>query len=150
MALIEQLIQICDRLAPHGWRELLLHQGLDITATDLKVELSKELQNIDRNMEGFDDFAFEEIRRIEPKEPARSLLFHALAAPEVVKNIDASDLTVFHTLAELETLENYVYGVKPPSLLELRALAEQALAAAVFASEYLPAPETVQWQNVTL
>lgn len=151
MALIEQVKQICTRLAPHGWRELLLHQGLDITATDLEAELAKELQNIDRNIEGFNDFALEGIRGIEPRKPARSLLFHALAAPSVVKNVDGSELTAFPTLAELEIIENYVYGVKPPSLLELRALAQRApLAIAVFASEYRPAPETVHRKHADM
>jgi hypothetical protein len=32
MELIEQVKKICTRLAPHGWKELLLEHGLDITA----------------------------------------------------------------------------------------------------------------------
>lgn len=144
MALIENVIKICNRLAPHGWRDLLLRHGLDITATNLKQELAKELPSINREIKGFEDFAFEGKRGIEPGNPAWSLLFHALASPSVVKSADGSDLTAFPTLAEIETVENYVYGVEPPSLLELRRRAQSApLAIVVFASEYRPAPETV-------
>ena len=55
--LLEEVKQVCDRLAPHGWRDLLLEHGLDITATDLKQELTKELPSINRDIEGFEDFA---------------------------------------------------------------------------------------------
>ena len=43
MSLTDELKKICDRLAPHGWRELLLEHGLDITANNLEEELLKEL-----------------------------------------------------------------------------------------------------------
>lgn len=156
MSLIDEVKQICDRLAQHGWRDLLLHHGLDITASNLKQELAKELQNIDRGIKGFKDFAFEGKRGIEPGTPARSLLFHSLASPSVVKGINGSDLTAFPTLAELETVENYIYsivsrGVEPPSLLDLRARTQgNFLAIAVFAFEYRPAPETVHRKHADM
>lgn len=156
MALIDEVKQICDRLAQNGWRDLLLHHGLDITASNLKQELAKELQNIDRDIEGFEDFAFEGKRGIEAGNPAQSLLFHSLASPSVVKNVNGSDLTAFPTLAELDTVENYIYsivsrGVEPPSLLDLRARAQGArLAIVVFASEYRPAPETVNRKHADM
>jgi len=144
MALIEEVKKICSRLAVHGWRDLLLQHGLDITASDLKTELTKVLPHIKREIKGFEDFALEGKRAIEPRNPARSLLFHALASPNVVSGVDGQELRAFPTLAEIDTVENYVYGIQPPSLLELRARANRAnLAIAVFASEYRPAPETV-------
>lgn len=73
MSLIEQVRQICNRLAEHGWRDLFLQHGLDIAADDLKTELLKELPNINRQLKGFEDFALEGKRGIEPGQPARSL-----------------------------------------------------------------------------
>lgn len=144
MTLIQEVKKICDRLAPHGWRDLLLQHGLDIAATDLKRELTKELPGINRRIPGFEDFAQEGKRGIEPRNPARSLLFHAFASTNVVSGVDGKQLSAFPTLAEIDTVENYVYGVNPPSLLEIRARANRAnLAIVVFASEYRPAPETV-------
>ena len=45
--------------------------------------LSQPLSQIDRTVPGFEDFALEGQRGIEPGRPARSLLFHALASPNV-------------------------------------------------------------------
>lgn len=151
MALIDDVKTLCNRLAPHGWRELLRLHGLDITAADLEQELAKNLPNIRRDLKGFEDFASEARRGIEPGNPARSLLFHALASPNVVKAANGADLAEFPTLAEIEIVENYVYRVKPPSLLELRARAQGAfLAIVVFALEYRPAPETVHQKHADM
>ena len=147
MALIDEVKQVCDRLASLGWRDLLLQQGLDITATNLQQVLTKELPAINRQIAGFEDFAFEGKRAIEPRNPSRSLLFHALASPNVV----SANLRAYPTLAELEIIENFVYGVQPPSLQDLQVLAQrQPLAIAVFASEYRPASETVHRQHADI
>ncbi len=71
---------------------------------------------IDRTIPGFEDFAFEGKRGIEPGNPSQSLLFHALASPNVIKSGDETEpeLTLFPTLAELEIVENYVYGLNAP------------------------------------
>ena len=133
-----------NRLAPFGWRDLLLAHGLDITATNLKQELTKELPNINRNIPGFEDFAGEGKRGIEPGNPARSLLFHAFGSPNVVLNAQSTNSQAYPTLAELEIIENFVYGVQPPSLQDLQVRAQgQLLAIVVFASEYRPGSETV-------
>lgn len=130
---------MCERLANRGWKELFLRHGLDITSSNLKEEFLKELPGIDRSINGFEDFALEGIRGIEPGQPARSLFYHALASPNVVEG-----LTDFPTWSELESVENYVYGINPPSLSDIR-LREQdsSLALVVFASEYRPASDTV-------
>ncbi|MBY0015190.1 MULTISPECIES: hypothetical protein [Bacillus cereus group] len=144
MFLIDEVKQICNRLANHGWRDLLLQHGLDIKADNLEEVLRKELFSINRDVKGFEDFSIEGKRGIEPGQPSRSLLYHALASPNVVLGADGLELTSFPTLAELEVVENYVYGIEPPSLAELRSRVEGApLAIVVFASEYRPAPETV-------
>ncbi|MDF0681978.1 MAG: hypothetical protein P0116_13550 [Candidatus Nitrosocosmicus sp.] len=50
--------------------------------------------------------------------------------------------------SQIEVIENYVFGVKPPSILELRRKAEHGLLAiVVFAHEYRPAAETVHQKH---
>jgi hypothetical protein len=150
MSLIDDIKKICDRLAPAGWKNLLLKHGLDIANADLKKELDRELFTIDRTIPGFEDFALEGKRGIEAGNPSQSLLFHALASPNVIKNGTelGSELKLFPTHLEIETVENYVYGSKPPSILDLRKRAGNGLLAiVVFAHEYRPAPETVHQKH---
>src|SRR5215212_172252 len=145
--LIDQVTAVCERLAPEGWRDLLLavsHDELDITTADLSTMLSRPISRIDRTIPGFEDFALEGTRGIEPGSPARSLLFHALASPNVFGDATGDDLSAFPTPAEIEAVENYVYGVTPPSLDDLQARADDdPLAVVVFALEYRTACETV-------
>ena len=110
MALIDDVTAVRDRLAPHGWTDLMSAHGLDLAAADLGAELSRPLPGIDRDLPGFEDFSLEGQRGIEPGHPARSLLFHALASPNVLTTPDGAPLGAFPTLAELDTIENYVYG----------------------------------------
>lgn len=143
MALLNQVIDICKRLAPHGWHNLLLHHGLDILAPNLDAELGKTL-NPDRTLPGFEDFALAATLGIEPGQPARSLLYHALAHTNVRHDAKGNPLQAYPTPAELETVLNYVYARQAPSLAQLRARANgQPLAVVVFAVEYRPAPDTV-------
>ena len=161
MSLLEDVKKICHRLAPHGWRDLLLEQDLDITAENLEKEFLKNLSNINRDIIGFEDFSSEGKRGIEPQDPARSLLYHALASPNVTKGKDKQDLKSFPTLAEIEIVENYVYGIRPPSIQDLRARAreivsisknarndgEPFIAIVTFASEYRPASQTIHQKH---
>src|SRR5215207_3274898 len=150
-SLIDQVTTVCERLASEGWRDLLLavsHDELDITSADLGTTLSQPLSQIDRTVPGFEDFALEGTRGIEPGSPARSLLFHALASPNVFGDAAGNDLSAFPTPAEIEAVENYVYGVNPPSLDDLQARADDdSLAVVVFALEYRAARETVHGKH---
>src|SRR4051794_2965156 len=150
-SLIDQVTTACERLALEGWRDLLLavsHDELDIATDDLGTMLSQPLSQIDRTVPGFEDFALEGRRGIEPGSPARSLLFHALVSPNVFADGSGNALGAFPTPAELETVENYVYGVKPPSLDDLQAQADDhPLAVVVFALEYRTGPETVHGKH---
>ena len=62
MSLIDDVKTICDRLAPLGWRNLLLtvtNNELDIlqpTSDALKAALTNPLKTIDRSARGFEDF----------------------------------------------------------------------------------------------
>src|SRR5262245_51958387 len=148
--LIDDVKRVCRRLADKGWAKLLLKHGLDIRKPDLGEMLARDLTGIDRTVPGFEDFAFEGRRGIEPGNPNRSLLYHALASPNVVA-VDGTELKAFPTLRELEVVENYVFGVRPPSLAELSALADGGLmAVVVFAYEYRPAVDGVHRRHAEL
>lgn len=153
-SLIDEVTVICTRLGPGGWANLLLRVTggtLDLGATDLAATLAQPLPTIDRTVAGFEDFALEGTRAIEPGSPARSLLYHALASPNVFQDADGAVLSVFPTPADLETVENYVYGVAPPSLDDLRAQADgDPLGVIVFALEYRPGRETVHRKHADL
>jgi hypothetical protein len=129
---------------------LLLCHGLDILAQPLDAELNKPL-SIDRSLPGFEDFSGDGNRAIESAQPSRSLLYHALASPGVTLDADGLPLQWFPTPAEIEAVLNYVFGVNPPTLEDLRQKADGApLALAVFASEYRCAADTVHGQHADL
>jgi hypothetical protein len=152
--LIEGVTAACHRLASLGWREMLLDATggeLDITAADLRRELAKPLAHIDRNFPGFGDFAIAGTRAIEPGQPDRSLLHHAFASPTVVAERSGDELRGFPTMAEIEAVENYVYGVEPTTLDALRRRAgDRPLAIAVFALQYRNAPDSVHGHHAEL
>lgn len=144
MPLIDAVADVCRRLETVGWCEFLLRvSDLDIRQPGpeaLARELSRPLQRIDRSAPGFRDFALEGKRAIEPGAPAHSLLFHALAAPQ----LGVGEVQGFPTHAEIDAVENYVYGVDPPSIADLRLRATGApLAIVVYTVEYRRAPQTV-------
>ena len=109
MALIKQVATICNRLASKGWHALFDRHGLDITARNLEQELKKTLPNIGRRIPGFEDFARDGVRGIEPGSPAGSLLYHGLASPAVHPTDNgepSNDPDAFPTIEELDTIEN--------------------------------------------
>ena len=165
MALIDDVKQICDRLADSGWQELMLKHGIDIkqqSAQSLADALAIEI-TIDKDIPGFADFVEDRARGIEPGNPAASLLYHAFASPGV-QQVPEDDspfgnsfgalsqpITAFPTLEELDTIENYIFAQAHRSLAEVREYAATLLgvsessvelSVAVFAAEYRPAPET--------
>jgi hypothetical protein len=151
MALIDDVQAVCRRLAPHGWADLLAQHDLNITAPNLAAELARELPEIRRDLPGFEDFAMEGERGIEPGRPARSLLYHALASPNLLRGTSNEPLAAYPTLAEIEAVENYVFGVEPPSVDDLVARFPHAdMAVAVFATEYRPGAETVHRKHADL
>jgi hypothetical protein len=150
MNLLESVTRTCQRLAPGGWHSLLLAHGLDILAPSLKAELLKPLI-IDRTLTGFEDFCPDGNRAIEPALPAQSLLYHALASPQVTADETGQPLGIFPTHAEIEAVLNYVFGIQPPTLNDLLQQAQGApLSVAVFASEYRCAVDTVHGQHADL
>ena len=145
---------MCDRLAPLGWRQLLLDATggeLDISATDLKQELAKPLMRIDRTYPGFGDFSLAGKSAIDPGNPERSLLYHALASPTVVSDRAGMELGGFPTLAELDLVENYVYGANAPRWEEIQSRANgRPIGIVVFAAQYQPAPMSVHGRHAEM
>ena len=130
---------------------------LDIAAADLRRELGKPLAHIDRGYPGFGDFANAATRAIEPGSPDRSLLYHAFASPTVAADRNGVDLHGFPTLAEIDAVENYVYGVEPPTLEALQARVDAApsverrkLGLVVYALQYRNAPVSVHGRHAEL
>jgi hypothetical protein len=149
MPLIDELQTVCNRLAPLGWRDLLLAVTagqLDIvqsTTAALRAELAQDLPVIDRSHPGFEDFSRDGRQGITPGVPARSLVYHALASPNVLNDGAGVKLRGFPTLRELEVVENYVFGVQTPSVTELlQRVGQNELVIVVFAYEYRPARDT--------
>ncbi|WP_250565505.1 hypothetical protein [Adonisia turfae] len=161
MALITDVKRICDRLADAGWQALMLKHGIDIKqVSDEALASVLALQvDVDLSISGFEDFVASQARGIEPGNPAASLLYHALASPNVSMAPQQDTalaslsqmITEFPTLEELDTIANYIYARANRSLVDVRQYAAELLeidsdavelSIAVFASEYRPAPET--------
>ncbi|HKY87896.1 MAG TPA: hypothetical protein VJL90_14145 [Pseudorhodoplanes sp.] len=147
--LIDDVRTICDRLAPLGWRDLLMavtFGKLDIqqkSVAGLKNELTAQLQDINREVVGFEDFDPAGDRAIVAGQPSRSLLYHALASPRVMREADGTLLKGFPTLLEIETIENFIFGIKLKTLAEIKKGADTSkLAVVVYATEYRSCPDT--------
>lgn len=139
MSLTEDVKEICDRLAPLGWRDLLLAatgDALDVkksTSAELKVALIEPLESIDRSKRGFEDFSATGVRAITAGRPEQSLLYHALASPNIHPTLDGETLLSpdhYPTLEELDVIENFIY-----SLVADRTDLEDTVVA-VFAYQY--------------
>jgi hypothetical protein len=151
--LIDAVGEACRRLAPLGWRQMLLDVtggGLDIGAAGLAAQFVKPLR-IDRTHPGFGDFNLAGTRAIEAGAPDRSLLYHAFASPGVSVSRGGAVLRGFPTLAEIDAVENYVYGVRPPTLEDLIARAAgRPLGIVVFALQYRNTPNSVHGRHAEL
>lgn len=150
----DAVIAACKRLAPMGWRGMLLDVTggeLDIASAELGEQLLKPLARIDRTHPGFTDFSAAGSRAIEPGEPDFSLLYHAFASPLVTHDRSRKVLAGFPTLAEIEAVEDYVYGAQPPSISDIRSIvAGRPIGLVVFALQYLPANRSVHGMNAEL
>ena len=139
MAQIDEVKAACARLAGMGWQSLLKLHDLDIAKADLAAELARELA-IDRNNPGFEDFTLAGKRGVEPGFPAASLLYHAFASPDVhptASGDPATSVDAYPTLAELDAVENYIYGLRPFNPASLKDVV-----IGVFAYEYRPGAST--------
>ncbi len=124
MALIDNVKQVMLELmtADQNWEKLWHQQGWNFSRQDVETMPSNVLAdallttplNINPTIAGFEDFIGE--RMITPGQPSRSLLYHTLASPNVIAQADGSELNIFPSLAQIELVENYVFGSEPPTL----------------------------------
>lgn len=155
MGLWEDVENVCKEMLNNGWNDILLPHKMDLGASDLRKELLKTDIVIDRTATGFEDFHRGGIQAIEPRNPAQSLLYHALASPRVPlpgeKEKDTSKFRHSELRKWIEIIENGIYGLEPPTLeaLEHKA-AGKPLALVVFAYEYRSASLTPHRQYADL
>lgn len=144
MTLKDQIFDLCNKLAQNGWREMILsvtNNQLDIkqpTADKLREVLLEPNTIIDRKFSGFEDYRLDGNQGITPLSFSKSLLYHALASPNVTNH----NLTYYPSLADLDLVENFIYSneIKTKaisnSLASLKALHGSKLVVAVFAYQY--------------
>ena len=153
MALIDDVKAICDRLAPFGWRDLLLavtFNALDIsqtTNTKLRNALTATIPTIDRSRSGFEDFHPSASQAVTAGAPAQSLLYHALASCQVHPTANgepSSNPKHYPTLEELDTVENFIYS------LAFDRTDLTGTVVAVFAYQYRPASRTTHLRHADL
>jgi hypothetical protein len=126
----EQVEALLARLcARQDWAALLGHHNVD-AGTPLDDEIV-----VDRSIAGFEDFAADHARLIEPGDPALSLLYHCLASPAV--QLGTGPDVTYAAQSELDLVENYIY-----SLVTLTDAARQRLVPAVFCYQYREAAAT--------
>jgi hypothetical protein len=150
MRVAERAFRAWHRLAPK-WGKYLQQAGLDLSGASLAdfSDLLLATISIDFRQPGLEDFCRSSCRGIEPGDPARSLLYHVMASPGFVRP-ELND-TDYPSAEEIQAIEDYVYGIVPPSLDDLRVRAESGpLATVVFAYEYSPAADTVHRYHADL
>jgi hypothetical protein len=152
MPLIDTVRTAIGRLAPRGWKAMMELHGLHLDAPDLAAELRRPLvdtggkSTIDRAVAGFEDFSPNGTAAIEPGDPARSLLYHALASPNVYPTPAGTRTDDdFPTIPELDVIENYIYASANKKLLDLGDVV-----VAVFAYQYRPGSTSVHGKHADM
>ena len=119
-----------------GWKQIFSLHGWD-----LKVDTSQTALNINRSLEGFDEFAIEGDAAICPGDPSLSLLYHALMHPGITHEA----ISYWPDLEEIDALENYIY-----SLIYVDAKQLAKLTPVVMAYEYRTTQRTPHKQHADL
>jgi len=139
---IPALLRLVIGLEDRGWGPTFEAHGVRLSAQDV-ASIVQPLTRIDRRRPGFEDFAGSGVRLIEPGDPGRSLLYHALASPDV--RPDGLDRAAYPTLTELDVVENAIYALAPPTEADLADLTP-----AVFAYQYRSATHTPHGQHADM
>ena len=140
------------------WHGLLADAGLSLPTSneaDFLAALARTIC-VDRGVPGFEDFDQGGNQGIYPGDPARSLLYHALASSNVL-SYRKEPLKDFPSFDEITDLENLVYSSANPSLEQLVAKAialsedeNPEFGVVVFAYEYQCASRTVHRKHADL
>ena len=137
MALIDtlkaQLVELFE--SDPGWVALFNHHGWAFDVEELRAVDTQQLVeylttstlDVDFTLPGFEDFHSEGQLLVCPGIPSQSLLYHALASPNVIAGPDGFELMHFASLALLDTLENFIFSVAGASLQSLEQRAREQL-----------------------
>ena len=152
---MEKLQRTLQRLGNGGWGPIFDRLNIDPNSTTLRDDLLAPVNLSPFELAlipGFGDIAPTARRAIEPGDPARSILFHALASAGMTTTPDGTALTTFPTPADLDEAENVVFGILPPTLDSILAnLGNNAIVAAVvFARDYRQASKTVHGRHADM
>ncbi len=158
MPLINDVRKVVTRLSSDpAWKRVFAKTKLNITtqmtdaevAAQLTTSLSTGELTALRQLSGFKDMAAEAKQLITPGKPARSILYHALASPNMTNDGQNNEMTQWPTQDELVSVENYVYASAKRSLDDVKRSATKLtgdntpeLGVVVFATEYRPAHKT--------
>ena len=116
------IVTFLDKLKEGGWLSVFSQHGWELNSDTLLTPI-----DIQRSVDGFEDFAANGNAPVTPGEPALSLLYHGLMSPLVTHD----DITYWPTLEEIDSLENYIYGA-----VELQPETLKCLVPVVMAYEY--------------
>lgn len=152
---MEAFRQTLRRLANNGWQSIFSQLNVDPESPTLRDDLlvPTVLSPLEiARLPGFGDISPTAQRAIEPGDPARSLLFHALASPGVTTSLDGAALGAFPTAADLNEAENVVFGIVPPTLQSLLTSfgSNAVLGAVIFARDYRQASKTVHGRHADM
>jgi hypothetical protein len=135
----------------HGWNHSLTELKKINTEVLVSFLLNENL-HIDRSIRGFEDFSLAGKRMIEPGQPSMSLLYHALASPNVYYKENTSEfLQIFPSLFELDALENFIYALTPLDINQLiKKEGNENIALGAFSYEYRQAINTTHKKHADL
>ena len=120
MSLIDEVKVICDRLAPLGWRNLLLsvtNNALDIsqpTSAQLRTALTRSLSTIDRTHPGFEDLTRQ--AHVPLREDGLHIVCFIMhlhlqpCIPQIAEH-HRLILTIILPWLELDVIENFIYSL---------------------------------------
>ena len=138
---MEEFRKLLLRLSENGWLPIFTLLGIDPNSPTLRQDLLTEvsLSQIELSqVPGFGDLTPAARKSIEPGVPSHSILFHALASPDLVTTPDGTQLQIFPTAAELDIAENMVFRIMPRTILSITSNLQNLsnLAIVIFAREY--------------
>ena len=138
------VLRCLKRLAGAGWDSVFGKHGFSLRDVRSIDDLLRPLGGIDHRVPGFEDLHPAAFRAIEPGDPAKSLVYHALARPGIHPRPEGAPGD-YATLEELDLIENLIY-----SLARDRLDLDRPWIVAVFAYQYRTGPRTTHRAHADL